>query len=165
MCHRATIIMLFRPFQKVRIDGMVEELPRTICKKAAREIIRIAHRYQQELGYSSCTLTFCHYVFLACQTFLLEQPAEEENLNRGLRVLAGAKDLWPAGALGLFALPMLSQKWDVELSEETRAIPKVLTDAERSLMASTAWASAREEEVKVDTSEFLDYWEKAFADM
>lgn len=32
-------------------------------------------------------------------------------------------------------------------------------------MASTSWASAREEEVKVVTDEFLDYWEKAFADV
>lgn len=88
-----------------------------------------------------------------------------EDLNRGLCILTETKDTWPGGGLGLFALPMISHQWDIELPKETRAILDVLTETERRNMASTAWFSAREEEVSVITSDFLEYWEKAFSNM
>lgn len=137
----------------------------SICKKAAKELVDIAYHYRRELGLRHHVLTFCHYVFLASQTLLLNLPAETEDLNRGLRILAETKTLWIAGGLGLFALPTIAEKWGIELADETRAITTVLTEPERGRMASTAWVSAREEEAKVVTSEFLEYWEKAFADM
>ncbi|KAI5839790.1 fungal-specific transcription factor domain-containing protein [Morchella snyderi] len=161
---RATTIMLFRPFLQVPVCELSKNSPRSICKKVAKEIIKIAHRYRHEIGHKYFILPFCHYTFLACQTFLQDQPAEEENLNHGLRLLAGAKDLWPAGALGLFGLPRIAETCGIQLSKETLSIPN-LTKLEVGRMASTSWASAREEEVKVVTDEFLDYWERAFADV
>lgn len=162
MCVRATIIMLFRPFQAIHVGNLDDDLPMSICKKTAKELVNIACEYKLDAGLRCHILPFSHYVFLTSQTFLLNLPAETEDLNRGLRILAQTKTLWPAGGLGLFWLPMVAKELGIEFSEETRAILNVLTESERGRMASTAWASAREEEVKVVTEEFLDYWEKAF---
>lgn len=158
--------MLFRPFQKVQVDGLGKDLPMAICKRAAKELINMAHKYRVELGgLRRHILVVSHYVFLASQTLLLDLPAEMEDLNRGLRILTETKDTWPGGGLGLFALPMIAHQWDIELPKETHAILSILTEAERRNMASTAWFSAREEEVSVITSDFLEYWERAFSNM
>ncbi|RPB00486.1 hypothetical protein L873DRAFT_1679814 [Choiromyces venosus 120613-1] len=146
MYHRAAVISLFRPFLEVRSDNLLLS-PKAVCLETARELLAISEQFRGYYGWQRFPNTVPHFVFIACQTLLLDAQNEADGLVRGVETLLEMRNCWPIAGLMLLMISIFAEKWEVDLPAEVRGhLDKLSKDQLRAVMAFSGWPPVRLEE-------------------